>query len=336
MPALPFAALPAATDTDRRAVGVYLASRAPGTSTATAANVLDALARLLGCGCRASCAWTALDYEHAVYLRRALSEGRTPRTVNTYLSILRGLARICLDAGIGDAERWTRLLKVKYVAWEDDEEPGRALDAAEVAAMLAACDHDPSAERGARDRFLLQLLWATGLRVSTVAALRWPESLTGAALTVTTKGNKRHTVPLDATVTAALASYLAIRGDWPGALFVQVTRGRPPHRLLRSALTRSGVYEIVMRRSTEAGLERATPHDFRRTAITELIDVAGLRAAQLIAGHKSPAMTAKYDKRGIRRMEAAVKLRPLPGRDDGRGDVGAGAPDSDGDEHTPG
>lgn len=337
MTLLPFAPLPSATDADQRVAALYLASRAPGVSTASAASSLNLLARLLGCAGYVSCAWTCLDYEHAMHLRRALQEGRTPRTVNTHLSTLRGLARLALDAEIGDAARWTRLLKVKYVAWDDDDEPGRAFNASEVAAILADCDRDTSPERGARDRFLIELMWATGLRVSTVAALLWPESVIdvvgGVALSVTTKGNKRHTIPMDASIVAAFGAYLTLRGDWPGALICQVTRGRPPHRLVKVGITRSGIYDVIVKRSAAAGLERATPHDMRRTFITDMISIAGLRTAQLLAGHKSPAQTAKYDRAGHRRMADAVNRRPLPdaGRDDGPGDTSNGAPHRGGD-----
>jgi hypothetical protein len=89
----PFPDLPPASDADRRALRNYVQARASGPSRHNAEWTLELLAKCLGCASRHDCPWLALEYEHAVYLREVLQPGRQPKSVNYYLSILKGLSR---------------------------------------------------------------------------------------------------------------------------------------------------------------------------------------------------------------------------------------------------
>jgi integrase len=129
------------------------------------------------------------------------------------------------------------------------------------------------------------------------------------------KGNKGREIPLNADAGTAVGRWLRLRGRRDGALFCRIDkwgnldaerRGLSPHAL----------YKILLKRAEEAGIAHTSPHDFRRTAIGDLLDAGhDLATAQQLAGHASPVTTARYDRRGARaRAKATADLHfPLPG-----------------------
>ena len=68
----------------------------------------------------------------------------------------------------------------------------------------------------------------------------------------------------------------------------------------------------------KAGIKNATPHDLRRTAISNLLDITDAVTVAKMAGHASPDVTMKYDKRGEERMIDALSKLHLPFRREDR------------------
>jgi integrase/recombinase XerD len=168
----------------------------------------------------------------------------------------------------------------------------RTLGQGEVGALLAQpADGEP---RGLRDRALLELLYACGLRVSEVIGLRGPQvDLQAGFVTVVGKGSKERVVPLGRPARAALEAYLArerptlLRGRPSPFIFVG-TRGR--------ALTRQAVWKLIRRRALAAGLgRRVSPHTLRHTFATHLLGGgADLRVVQTLLGHADIGTTQVY------------------------------------------
>jgi integrase len=74
-------------------------------------------------------------------------------------------------------------------------------------------------------------------------------------------------------------------------------------------MTAQAAYAILKRRARQAGVENVSPHDLRRTAISNLIDATDLSTAQKVAGHADPKTTARYDRRGERaKQDATAKM----------------------------
>jgi tyrosine recombinase XerD len=168
----------------------------------------------------------------------------------------------------------------------------RALAGGEVGALLA--QPAESERRGLRDRALLELLYACGLRVSEAVALRGVQlDLTAGFVTVVGKGGKERVVPLGRPARAALAAYL--ERERPRLL-----RGRPsPFVFLGPggrALTRQAVWKLVRRRALAAGLpRRVSPHTLRHTFATHLLNGgADLRVVQTLLGHADVTTTQVY------------------------------------------
>lgn len=164
--------------------------------------------------------------------------------------------------------------------------PGRKL-----AAFLPVDETVELVRRGARtarDRAVLELLYATGLRVSELVGLDLEDvDFRTRSIRVVGKGGKARVVLFGAPAAAALEGYLDERGRTPGPLF----RGRRGGRLgIRTA------FEVVRRAARTAGLRRpVSPHMLRHTFATHLLDAgADLRVIQELLGHSRLSTTQRY------------------------------------------
>jgi integrase/recombinase XerD len=145
-----------------------------------------------------------------------------------------------------------------------------------------------------RDRALLELMYACGLRASEAIGLETGDvDLESGILRARGKGSKERLVPIGSAASRALVAYLGrgrpkLVGDRiEGRLFVN-------HR--GSGLTRQGLYKIVQRHARTAGLDgKMSPHTLRHTFATHLLDAgADLRLIQELLGHARLATTQRY------------------------------------------
>jgi integrase/recombinase XerD len=154
-----------------------------------------------------------------------------------------------------------------------------------------------------RDRALLELMYACGLRASEAVGLEVSDvDLEAGILRARGKGSKERLVPVGSTATRALTVYLArgrprLVGDrYETCLFVN-------HR--GNGLTRQGLYKIVQRHAASAGLaSRMSPHTLRHTFATHLL--AGgcdLRSLQEMLGHADVATTQLYTHLSAERLK---------------------------------
>jgi DNA repair protein RecN (Recombination protein N) len=176
-----------------------------------------------------------------------------------------------------------------------------ALD--EVAALLEA--PDPADPAGVRDRALLELLYASGLRVSEAVGLdRQDLSTDGGFVRVVGKGDRERLVPVGEVALAVLADYLAdVREPWLAAargrgVTVEHERRGGPLFVSRHGrrLGRMDAWRAVQRAAATAGLAaRVTPHTLRHSFATHLLEGgADLRVVQELLGHASITTTQLY------------------------------------------
>jgi site-specific recombinase XerD len=156
------------------------------------------------------------------------------------------------------------------------------------------------------------VLYGGGLRRAETVRLDVADydAATGALAVRHGKGRQQRVVYATNGSRAALDAWLSIRGDVPGALFLPVTR----HGRLRAAerLTPHAVFAWLTRMHARAGVRPCSPHDLRRSFISDLLDLgADISTVQKLAGHKSPSTTSKYDRRGeVAKQRAAALLNP--------------------------
>jgi integrase/recombinase XerD len=151
----------------------------------------------------------------------------------------------------------------------------------------------PPTHQGLRDRAILELLYATGMRISEIAYLRLGDlDLEEGFVRVLGKGSKERVIPVGSKALEATINYLKAgrprlaRGVLDESLFLNV-RGK--------GMTRQGFWKILKAYARRAGLERVTPHTLRHSFATHLLKGgADLRAVQEMLGHASISTTQVY------------------------------------------
>jgi integrase/recombinase XerD len=223
------------------------------------------------------------------FVRSLMSEGRSPRSVARMVACLRGFYRfVTVHRHIADnpavdvqAPRAWKVLP-KFLSVEDID---RLLNAP-----------DTATPRGLRDRALIELLYATGLRVSELVALR-PQDLhlDAGYLTTTGKGRKQRIVPVGDEAGQWVVRYLeqgrpALLGKRRSPrLFVNARGGGP-------GITRVGFWKILKGYGRTLGISRQiSPHVLRHSFATHLLERgADLRAIQMMLGHADLSTTQIY------------------------------------------
>jgi integrase len=289
---------------------VYLARLAPG-SRRTMRGALLTIAALLTDGA-ADCfalPWSALRYQHTAAVRAVLAERYAPATVNKHLAALRGVLKEAWRLGQMEAADYQRAVDLPGMRGGTLPR-GRALTPGELRALFAACaDGSPA---GVRDAALLAVLYGGGLRRAEVVSLDMSDFLPEiGALTVRHgKGDKARIVYLTGGAQGAMATWLPVRGPDPGALFLPINKGG---RLTHRRMTDQAILAMLRRRAIKAGVGHFSPHDLRRTFISDLLDAgADIATVQKLAGHASVATTGRYDRRGEHAKQRAAALLHVP------------------------
>jgi site-specific recombinase XerD len=298
---------------DQHPTAVYLASLAPGSRPAMR-GALKIVAEIAS-GNRdmaiANFPWAALRFQHTAALRAELAGRYSHSTANKMLSALRGVLKAAWKLGQMPAEEYHKAASVGSVKGETVP-AGRAVAAGELRALLAVCDQSTL---GLRDAAILCLLYGSGLRRAEVTALDLADyDAMAEVLRVRGKGNKQRLVPVLGGAAEALADWLTRRGRAAGPLFARMRRGDHLVQPLRRLSTQA-VYNLLQARAKAAGVAELSPHDLRRSFVSDLLDAgADIATVQKLAGHASVTTTARYDRRGERAKQQAAALLHVPYR----------------------
>jgi len=303
--------LKCATPLTNQPAAVYLSSLTAG-SRRTMGKALNAISRMLtNDQCDAlTLDWAALRYQHTAAIRSVLMERYSPATANRMLCALRRTLKEAQRLGLMSADDYARAVDISSIRG-DSPQRGRVLKTSEIASLLKVCKLDPT-PAGAKDAATIAILSGSGLRRSELVALELQDfdPDTGALQVRHGKGGKSRTVYLPQGALAAVKDWLRVRGDTEGALICPVRRGG--HIELRR-MTDQAVMTMLLRRAKKAQVATFSPHDFRRTFITELLSAGvDVLTTSRLAGHSDPATTQKYDHRGEDAKRKAVQLLHIP------------------------
>jgi integrase/recombinase XerC len=173
-----------------------------------------------------------------------------------------------------------------------------------VEAPTAADGDEPLA---LRDRALLELLYASGLRVSELVGLDWTDvDLSSRVVRVLGKGRKERMVPFGRKAEEALRAWLAV---WAG-LRKEVDEAEPVFlNTFGTRLTDRSVRRVIDKWVDDAGVAQGVhPHTLRHTFATHLLENgADLRAIQELLGHSSLSTTQKYTHLDVERLLAVYR-----------------------------
>jgi len=165
----------------------------------------------------------------------------------------------------------------------------RFLNQIEIEMLLAV--PDTSTELGLRDRAILELMYASGLRVSEAVNVKLRDlDLDAGILTTTGKGSKTRRVPVGSSAVEWLKSYLAIRRKRENIeidnIFVN-SNG--------AALNRQNIYTMITEYAEKCGLDGVSPHTLRHSFATHLVqNNADIRSVQQMLGHADISTTQIY------------------------------------------
>jgi site-specific recombinase XerD len=258
--------------------------------------------------------WGSLRYADTQAVRATLAERHAPATVNKMLSALRRVLKEAWRLGQMDAESYHAAADVTSVRSTTGLR-GRGLTPAELARLFEACEADDS-PAGIRDASLLAVLYGAGVRRAEAVALTLADldSTTGELRVRAGKGRKDRTTYMPEGALDAVVRWLELRGEAPGPLFCRVTKAG---RILAggSPLSGQAVLVILRKRALEGGVEQFSPHDLRRSYISDLLDAgADIVTVQRLAGHSAVTTTARYDRRLEDTKSAAAQRLRVPYR----------------------
>lgn len=290
---------------------VYLSQLRPKSQRTMRRN-LDLIAHLLtqgGCD-SLTLDWSKLRYYHTAAVRAVLIEQFAPSTVNQMLCALRRVLKEAKKLKLMLPMDYTDAVDIESVRVSQDLR-GRSLSQTEIAAIMRVIKADTTSA-GRRDAAMLAILLGSGLRRSEVVFLDLSDfdPNTGAIKVRGAKGGKDRTVYLPSSGIRAVDAWLKVRGVKAGPLLYPISKS---HRVMQRRLTDQAVLYILQKRAQSAVVNSFSPHDCRRTFISNLLD-AGVDLVTVcqLAGHASPITTAKYDRRGEVAKRRAVELLHIP------------------------
>lgn len=240
------------------------------------------------------------------YLQRRVEQGSKRRTSARLLSSMRRFYQYLVREEVVQEDPTARIDAPKL-----ERSLPKSLTEEEVESLLAA----PVIKEvlGLRDRTMLEVLYASGLRVSELVGLRMEQvNLQQGLVRIIGKGGKERLVPLGEEALSWLARYLRearpalVEGGPTDALFPS-RRGQ--------AMTRQAFWQMIKRYASQAGISKAlSPHTLRHAFATHLLNHgADLRVVQLLLGHSSLSTTQIYT------HVARERLKSLHGQHHPRG-----------------
>lgn len=277
--------------------------------------------------------WERLDYGTVTAVKAWLDSKYAPATVNRYLCAVRRVLKEAWRHDLITAEAYQRATDVRSVSAQRLP-TGRELDMDEIKNLINVCLQDTDNPiLGIRDAAIISLMYSSGLRRAEVVALDIEDlDIQKRELRVIGKRNKERNAFLASGAIRAVEKWIEFRGMTPGPLFFAVNKGghivrqrkqrlsqqekqhgMQPKQII-ARLSDQTIYNVIDKRATEAGLiKKTTPHDMRRTFVSDLLDVGvDLATVSRMAGHEDTNTTKRYDRRSSKVMQEAAEKLDIP------------------------
>lgn len=221
------------------------------------------------------------------FLKFLTEKGKSSKTIARHIASIRSFHQFLLREKVTTQDPTVHIDRPKQ-----EQKLPQVMSVEEVQALLEV--PDTSKVFGVRDKAMLELLYATGMRVSELISLNLSDvHMTMGFVRCIGKGNKERIIPLGKMAQSAIVSYIEesrnqlTKKKSTDALFVNLYGNR---------LTRQGFWKILKKLTKEAGIEKElTPHTLRHSFATHLLENgADLRAVQEMLGHADISTTQIY------------------------------------------
>lgn len=251
--------------------------------------------------------WSSLTFEKVHLIRSAFTEaGYAVNSINLAMAGLKGIAKTAFNLGQIDADTLLRITSVKSLKGNAIR-TGRRLSTAEVSKLLTNCQSITCPAVSSRDRAILLVGIGAGLRCSEICSLNLSDIdfKNGVLIVKEGKGRKHRQIYLAADILRALNEWTKYRNTSVDALFCKINKGG---KVTGCRLSSSGLDYLLSSLQSLSGVEKFTPHDLRRTFITQLLEKGvDLNTVRQLAGHSDVSTTTRYDKRDIEWQKEASR-----------------------------
>lgn len=222
-------------------------------------------------------------------------EGKAASTVSRYIASWKGFFEYCLRQGIISVDPADRLKPPKV-----EKKFPQILTIQETQSLMEG--PDVQCDKGVRDRAMLELLYATGIRVSELLSLKVEDMNLGMEYVICHEKSKDRIIPFGSAAKEALTVYLEkTRGNMVGEgdneyLFVNCS-GKP--------MSRQGFWKLLKKYAKNAGIQAdITPHTLRHSFAAHLVaNGADLKSVQEMLGHSDISTTQVYARMNNRRIK---------------------------------
>jgi integrase/recombinase XerD len=226
------------------------------------------------------------------YIGHVREQGKKTRSIVRSISALRGLFNFLLADGV-----------ISHNPLEDIEIPKYSPPIPEVLSeqeVLELLKLPAGSKTSLRDRMILELLYATGLRVSELTKLKKSDiNLEAGFIIASGKRSKERVVPLNTFSKETIKSYLHKQNP-PGVYLLPNKRG--------GMLTRQAIWKIIRKYAAKMAKEHVSPHTMRHTFATHLLEGgADLRSVQILLGHEDISTTQIYTHVDSKRLKEIHK-----------------------------
>lgn len=279
------------------AYSIYLDSLAP-TGARAMKSLLAKVPQYLGSSCVSDqFPWNEIDYQKVQRVRSQMQlDGYSVNTINQALSALKGVANAAFNLEQISADSLMRIRSVKAVKGSV-QRPGRSITKQEIRKVIKTLSKQRTF-RSMRDKTIFMVGIGGGLRCSELVALKVEDvGIEDGRITVNRgKGNVQREVYVAEETLITLKNWITVLGTPAGPVFRRIGKNDVVYE---TQLSTNGVRNIITELAELAGVEAFSPHDMRRTFVTQLlVSNVDLNTVRRLAGHSSISTTSIYDKRG--------------------------------------
>lgn len=285
---------------------LYLASLSSRQSQRVTESRLQTIAGVLGRNHWQTIDWSQMDRQW-LYLAKEVLRDLSPSSLNAIFSVLKGVALQAWELGLIDDKAFQRIKQTKSLR-ASRVPKYRYLQPEEISAMINECVADDRLQ-GTRDAAIFALLYGCGLRRAELVGINIDNiDAREQALLIHGKGNKERKVYVPEKSWSLLHAWIHMLERTDGPVFVRI---RKSNQLSEMRLTDQAVYFLTKSWMVKSGMENFTPHDFRASFISYLLDNGeDIKTVADCVGHNDIRTTSIYDRRGDRtKKQAALKIK---------------------------